>query len=113
MQVIGSRTFIGGSGATDSVADAGPLEQSTGEGYPNRGVVSPCFLFSDGTFTGSYAVGNNGNFDTYQKNGRIFNSHMPKAALYKQMLASFEPIRATLSAPRDLTAEELIKIGKR
>ncbi len=45
--------------------------------------------------------------------GRGFNSHMPSAGRYQQMLEKFEPIRAGLGAPRDLNGNELIAICKR
>jgi uncharacterized protein YfbU (UPF0304 family) len=48
-----------------------------------------------------------------QFKGRGFNSHMPSAGRYKQMLEKFEPIRAGLGAPRELNAGELIAICKR
>jgi uncharacterized protein YfbU (UPF0304 family) len=45
--------------------------------------------------------------------GREFNSHMPSAGRYQEMLKKFEPIRAKLGAPRALNADELIEICKR
>lgn len=44
--------------------------------------------------------------------GRSFNSHMPKARLYRKMLETFDPMRRELVG-KDLTAEQLIQILRR
>jgi hypothetical protein len=38
---------------------------------------------------------------------------MPGVGRYEAMLAVFEPIRKTIGALRNLSADELIQIGKR
>lgn len=51
-----------------------------------------------------------GRFERFK--GRELNSHMPMVQRYKQMNATFEPIRAKLIG-RELTVDELISLLKR
>lgn len=80
MRIIASQYITGSSGSSGGVADsrmaqggwvAFQPDVTSGDGYLNRGVVSPRFSFSGGTLTWTYATGNNGSFDTYQS-GTIF-----------------------------------------
>lgn len=76
MRIVGNFVPVAGSGASGIISADARLAQgcwvsfqpstASGEGYLNRGVVSPRFSFSGGTLSYSYAAGNNGAFDTYQ-----------------------------------------------
>jgi hypothetical protein len=81
MRIIGSQYITGASGSGGSIPEDDRLNQgawlafqpdvTSGDGYLNRGVVSPRFSFSGGVLSWSYATGANGTFDTYQS-GTIF-----------------------------------------
>lgn len=49
-------------------------------------------------------------FSRFKK--RDFNSHAPKAALYRRMTIDFGPIRAALGYGRDLSVDQIIKLLK-
>lgn len=55
-----------------------------------------------------FLVQNMGRFVRFKD--RDFNSHSPKAARYRRMVAAFEPVRATLGFGRELSAEKIIEI---
>lgn len=80
MRIINSQPITGSSGSSGSIVDARMAQGgwvafqpsvTSGDGFLNRGVVSPRFSFSGGTLSWSYAVGNNGADDTYQA-GTVF-----------------------------------------
>lgn len=76
MRIVSTAVITGGSGASGTLSTDARLAQgcwvsfqptqTAGDGYLNRGVVSPRFTYSGGVLTYSYATGNNGAMDTYQ-----------------------------------------------
>jgi hypothetical protein len=75
MRVIDSRYLKGGSGVSGSISDPRLAQGgwvswqpaiTAGDGFLNRGVVSPQFNITGGLLTWAYPTGVNGSFDTYQ-----------------------------------------------